>query len=257
MQLINLMSGSSGNSTIIKSDDVEIMIDAGGSFKKIAEKYKSLLNKDLTDLNGLFISHEHGDHITGAGIIGRKLKCPIFIPEKSYEKKKNLFNECIINYINGGETIKIKHLEIKPFNTRHDSEACVGFVIIDTLKNKKLGYLTDTGSITKLIKESLRDCNAYMIEADYDEEGLEKCAEYDDILKERIRSDFGHLSNDQALDFIYNNINIDSVDWILFSHLSEKTNSPDILMNKVKYKFPERYWNKFHVAESIELKIEG
>ena len=198
------------------------------------------------------------DHSNGAGIIARKFGCPIYIPEKSFEKKAGLFNDCLVNYANGGDTIMVEHLEIKTFNTRHDSEACIGFVITDTLTKQKIGYLTDTGSITRLIKESLRDCDAYMIEADYDEDGLEKCAEYDDILKERIKSDFGHLSNTQALAFVEEHINLDKTQWILFGHLSERTNSPDILRGHIERKFPKRHWDKFHVAakDSIELNVK-
>lgn len=245
------MSSSSGNCTIIKSKKAQIMIDAGGSLKKISKKYEDAFNKKLTNLDALFISHEHSDHIMGAGVIGRKLNCPIYIPDKSYQKKIDLFSNCLINTLEGGEEVTIKDIKIKTFNTKHDSEACVGFVIIDTTTNEKIGYLTDTGTITRLIQESLKDCDAYMIETDYDEEGLEKYSEYDDYLKERIRGIYGHLSNDQAIDYINSNLDLNKIKWILFSHLSENTNSPEILMNKIKYKIPERYWNKFHIATDI------
>ena len=256
MLLFNLMSSSSGNSTIIKSGDVEIMIDAGSSLKKIAEKYEKALGKQLTKLNAILISHKHGDHISGAGVVARSVSCPIYLPEETFKQKEALFKDCEINYINGSDVIKIKHLEIKVFNVRHDSGACVGFVISDTTDGKKIGMLTDTGNVTRLIRETLKGCNGYMIEADYDEESLEKYAGYDDFLKERIRGDFGHLSNKQTLTYVQDNLNLDTVDWILFSHLSEHTNSPEILKKQVENKFPERYWNKFHISKDvIEFKV--
>ena len=191
------------------------------------------------------------DHIQGAGVTARKLKCPVYIAEKCFEKKAYLFDKTPVNYIIGGDVVKVGNFSIKAFSTRHDSEECLGFVITEKDTNKKLAFLTDTGSITKLMREVMRDCDAYMIEADYDEEGLEKNAEYDDILKQRIRSDFGHLSNTQALEYISNNVDLNKTQWILFSHMSENTNSPEILEKQAQFKLPEIHWGKIHIAKNI------
>lgn len=250
------MSSSGGNCTIIKSENTEIMIDAGASFKKIEEKYTQTFQKDLDKLDALFISHEHSDHVAGAGVVGRKLNCPIFIPEKSYNKKPDLFKNCVVNFVQGGDVIPIGDFSIKTFSTRHDSEECIGFVVTEIKTNLKIAYLTDTGSISKLIRESLKDCDGYMIESDYDEESLMKYAEYDEFLKERIRSDFGHLSNQQSLEYVNNYLNLDKTHWILFGHLSERTNSPDLLKEQIEYKFPERHWDKFHVAKGDVVCLE-
>ena len=252
MKVKLLYSSSSGNSTIITAESGALLVvDAGVSYKKMIEAY----GDDFVP-QALFITHDHGDHISGAGVLGRKTKCPIYLPKNSYEHKKELFSDCTINFIEGGETVEIEDFVIHAFNTKHDSKAGVAFIITEKSSMKKLGFLTDTGGITKLMREELFGCNAYFIETDYDEEELEKCAEYDDILKERIRSPFGHLSNQQTLDYLNTYLNMDNIEWVAFGHLSQQTNSPEVLRNRIEYKVPKKYWDKLKIIDTTtELSI--
>ena len=245
-----LFSSSSGNCTIINYKDTNIMIDAGVSYKDIKKSHPKDLN-----LNALFITHEHSDHISRAGVVARAENCPVYLPLKSYEAKIDLFKNCEIYNIEGGESVIINDLEIKAFSTMHDSLASVGYIITEIDTKKKFAFLTDTGGITKVIKEALFGCNAYFIESDYDEDELEKYADYDDFLKDRIRSPYGHLSNQNTVSFINNNIDLINTNFIILGHLSKNTNSPDILKSRIEYTIPKNHWSRIHIADK-PIKLE-
>ena len=196
------------------------------------------------------------DHISSAGIVGRKTGCQIYLPTKSYEAKESLFKDCTVNTIDGGNSFEVGEFNISAFSTRHDSKASVGYVLEEKSTMKKFGFLTDTGTVTKLMRDALSGCNAYFVESDYDEEELEKCAEYDEILKDRIRNPFGHLSNQQSLDFINTYVDLNSTSWVAMGHLSKHTNSPEVLRGRIEYKIPKVFWDKIHIiSEPLELII--
>lgn len=243
-----LTSSSAGNCTIISNSSTAVMIDAGISLKKVLS-----LCADIK-LDALFITHEHADHIKSAGTIARKFKIPVYIPELSYLEKKELFTDCEIHFIEGGAETIIKDLSVTAFSTKHDSVASVGFIITDLLTGKKYGHLTDTGTITPLIKLAMENCDAYFIESDYDEEVLDKNEHYSDILKIRIRSPLGHLSNTQSLTFIRDCINFASTQFLIIGHLSKKNNSPEILREAINKKFTQEESDKFFISYDQLIK---
>jgi phosphoribosyl 1,2-cyclic phosphodiesterase len=247
MKIKFLYSSSAGNSTIIESGDTIVMLDAGVSYKKVKEAFG-----DDPKLDAIFISHEHGDHVNSAGIIARKTNAPVYIPEKSYAVREKLFEKCAVSFIEGGDSVEVGNLKVTAFSTRHDSQASNGYIFTELDTLKKFAFLTDTGGITKLMRDSLAGCNAYFIESDYDEEELEKCAEYDDFLKERIRSPYGHLSNQQALEYVNTYLDFDAIDFIAFGHLSSNTNSPEIMQKRIEYKIPKKHWSKLKIVTTTE-----
>lgn len=251
MKIKPLFSSSSGNCMIIESDNTKIMIDAGVSFKKIKEAYGS----DL-DLKALFITHSHYDHINAAGVVGRTTGCDIYIPEKCYEEKQKYFPDCKITTIQGGWSQEIGEFFIEAFSTRHDTPDSVGYIITEISTKKKFGFITDTGIITILMRKALQNCDAYFIESDYDEEGLEKCSEYDDYLKDRIRSPLGHLSNQETIKFINEHVDKEKVKFIFLGHLSKNTNSPEILKGRLNESFDSDFIKKIYIIkEPLELEL--
>ena len=169
-------------------------------------------------------------------------------------EKQALFNDYIPNFIVGGDEVTIGDFKIKAFSTRHDSAACVGYTVTEIATGKKFGYLTDSGSYSRLMLASLERSDAYLLEADYDEKLLEEYGGYPESHKERIRSPWGHLSNAQTLGFVENSIDLETTQWILLGHLSPRTNTPEILLTQVKNKFP-KYLKKFKIAPT-EVALE-
>lgn len=248
MRVRPLYSSSSGNACKVETDNTVLLIEAGVSYKKLVEANGTDILPDA-----VFITHSHGDHINGAGVLGRKTGAPLYMLRESFVKKEKLFNDCDVKFIKHGDKITIGDFEISVFDTRHDRPS-VGFVITETKTGKKFGYVTDTGGIGKIVKNAISECDAYLLETDYDEEELEKTAEYDDVLKERIRSPFGHLGTQQTLDYVNENINLEKVAWILFGHISTITNSPELVRARLKNSIDIKYQDKFYLApQDIDL----
>jgi len=239
MKINILASSSEGNCTHVSTDGASILIDAGISAKKIFEL------SGETKFDAVFISHEHGDHVKGLGPFGRKTGTEIFMHELIYKKLSDKLNKCNITLWEPGQEIDVNGLKVNNFSTRHDSIYSYGFTVDDG--TKKLGYLTDTGSWTKLMANHLKGCDGYVIEADYDIGLMESYEGYDEYLKERIRSNWGHLSNDQTMNMI-RYLGIEKPEFIVFAHLSPRTNKPDLVLEAAKAFFSN--WNEdiFHIA---------
>lgn len=250
MDIYPFYSSSSGNATKIVSGQTSILIEAGISYKKLAEA-----NGGPLKLDAIFITHSHSDHINGAGIVARKTGAPLYMLKESYDSKQTLFDHCSVNYIKNSDEIVVGDLSVKVFDTRHD-RASVGFIITEIKTGKRFGYLTDTGAIGKPIKTLLTDCDALLLETDYDEEELEKTAEYDDVLKERIRSPWGHLGTQQTLDYIKEHIDLEKVAFIILGHISTTTNSPEMVNARINKTIDIKYLTKFHLAPIVNgLKL--
>jgi phosphoribosyl 1,2-cyclic phosphodiesterase len=250
MKVHSLYSSSSGNSCKIESETSTVLIDAGVSYKKLEKAAGKGFSPAAT-----FITHAHADHICGAGVLGRKTDTTLYMPEAVFENKQALFKNCKVEYIKEGDDVTVGDLNVKAFSTRHDSEGSLGYVVTHTPTEKKFGYLTDAGSISKIMKTSLLGCSAYLLEADYDETLLENYEEYDVMLKERISGPWGHLSNRQILDFIDESLELSDIQWIIFGHLSSRTNTPELILKQASERFP-LFKMKFGVApteKSLEI----
>lgn len=246
MKLLSIGSSSSGNSTLLYNDDTSILIDCGVPVKRVLEK------TGKKKFDGLFITHEHGDHVSGAGPLGRKTKTPIYINNRLVESRKSDFKNCDLHDLDGTMSISVGSMTVKPFTTKHDSKYSLGFTIAD--EKSKLFYLVDSGSISKLMSESAKDCTSFFIECDYDEELMAKYDGYDQLLKDRITSNFGHLSTQQSLEFV-STLDLEKIKVIIFGHLSERTNNPEKVKERIKERFPD-YTSKFLVTplmEEVEL----
>jgi phosphoribosyl 1,2-cyclic phosphodiesterase len=249
MNILPIASSSSGNCTYIGTDKAHILIDVGISVKKIVQA------TGRKEFDAIIISHEHGDHIKSAGPAGRKFKCPVYMHEWSYKAKQDKFNGVNIVDLNPSDVLKIGDLSIETFSTKHDAKYTFGFLITDTTNKKTLCYVTDTGIITPLMRHYMKGADAYLIETDYDEQMLKDNDQYSEYLKDRIMSAYGHLSNNDALDGL-EKIGIDKSSFVIFGHLSDKTNRPDIVLKSAKNKFP-LYNGTFYIAptlDPVELK---
>lgn len=223
MRIAILGSGSSGNSILIESDDTKLLIDAGYSGKKIKERM-DILNRDLNDIDGIVVTHEHGDHIMGVGILSRRYNLPIYITRESYfaaEEKLGKISDENLKFIDD-ENFKIKNLDITPFDVMHDAERTLGFRVENRWKGKAVGVATDIGYATNIVKEKLKNLDALVIESNYDYNMLMTC-KYPWPLKSRVKSNNGHLSNEDALKLV-NEVYCDKLKKVYFVHVSRDSN---------------------------------
>jgi phosphoribosyl 1,2-cyclic phosphodiesterase len=216
-----LSSGSRGNSTIIWDENDLIVIDCGISMKKFAEKTSGF---DIDSLEkSIFISHEHSDHSAGARAISRKLNADVYSRHKTLEKMR-LEKAYGIN-----DEVAIGNFTITPVSVNHDAVDPVVYVIRN--RGIKISVVSDLGVTNDDLLGEMKNSNIMAIEANHDPEML-RTGPYTEMLKRRIRSEHGHLSNEQSAEAIYTCASNETM--VILTHLSEKNNTPDIALETVK-----------------------
>ncbi len=222
-----LASGSKGNSILVKTDKVKILLDAGLSGKRIIESIEKIgLSADK--LAAVIVSHEHSDHIKGAGIICRKYKIPLYISKLTYaESKRKLGKIEDLRLFESGDLFEIEDLIIKSIPGSHDSIDHSNFSFVQkSNQNQKLAVVTDNGFSPKNLLLDVADCTTIILESNYDENMLLE-GPYPWELKQRIKSRKGHFSNEQSVCFL-NKILHPNLKNVILAHLSEENNEPEI-----------------------------
>lgn len=226
MKAIILGSGSKGNSTLLLTDTKKILIDAGLSYPKT----KMILERNgysFKDIDFILITHEHKDHITGLASIVKHEHKFVYIP---IQMMKALNNIVLEDYLIGvrDDEIQIDDLKIRFLHTSHDALYPVGFLIEDT---ESLIYMTDTGYISKNNLNYMKNKNLYILESNHDTTMLMK-GPYPYILKQRVVSDTGHLSNEMTGKYLRDLIG-DNTKKIILAHLSETNNIEKLAIKTV------------------------
>lgn len=240
MQFSILGSGSKGNAVYIESKKTGVLIDAGFSGKQLSTRLSSV-GKDIVNVNAVLLTHEHNDHIMGAGVVSRRMRIPIFANAGTFEgaaPKMGKLHEKK-EFTTGGE-VTFQDLQIRSFRTLHDTNDPVGFVISDG--QHSIGYCTDTGKVTHLMAARLLKCNALILEFNHDLEMLRN-GPYPLALQQRVRSSHGHLGNLDAADFLKQLLN-DRLQYVVLAHLSETNNLPEIAHKAA-----------FEVAQASQCKL--
>lgn len=234
MRLVSLASGSSGNSTYIGSDKTHILVDAGISNKKIEARLNEL-GIGGSDISGVFLTHEHSDHISGLEVFVRKNEIPVYASAGTlkYLRENGKYSK-ITDYfyiINSKNSIKIGDLNVIAFDIDHDANEPFGYRI--ECGDKRVAVATDMGRYTKNIVESLSNLDALLVEANHDIRMLET-GPYPYALKRRILSEKGHLSNENSGRLICEILH-DSLKKIFLGHLSDKNNFPELALASVRF----------------------
>lgn len=237
MEISVIASGSNGNSCLVEDKGVSVLIDAGKSGREI-ELRMERLGKHLDDVSGIILTHSHSDHISGAGILSRRYDIPIYLTRNTYSEASSKLGDITHNFFSVDKTFKIKDMEISPVLTSHKVPSS-GFVI------GKFGLFTDTGIVTKQMKDVFSSLNSVLIESNHDIDML-KNGHYPAFLKKWILSSEGHLSNLDAsglVDRFGKNLSL-----VLLGHLSGNNNMPSIaaetfesvVKSKIEYKVCSR-----------------
>lgn len=239
MRIQVLASGSKGNCTYIESHNTKILIDAGINYTRI-KKELDKINVDLLSLDGILISHTHSDHINGLSSILKKIDVQVFIKEELKTELKKIIPERNIEIIE--ESFTISDLDIEIITASHDVPA-FGFIVND--EKNSIVYLTDTGYINRKYFELTKNKDVYIIESNHDEKMLME-GSYPYILKQRVISDKGHLSNRYTGRYLNKTIG-DKTKYIILAHLSENNNDPDLALSQVKEELEDNPFNKDNI----------
>ncbi len=223
LKLCVLGSGSSGNCTFVGTGTTRILIDAGLSAKKTAERLAEI-GERADDINAICVSHEHGDHIAGIRVLQKNHRIPVYANGGTLDAilrdRKQDGLDC--RRFTTGSPFSIGDFKIEAFSVPHDAYEPVGFVLHSDAFS--VGIVTDLGIVTHLVREKLRKCRVVVIEANHDENLLHE-APRPWSLKQRIRGNQGHLSNRAAAELIAE-IAGDGLQHLFLAHLSSDCNSP-------------------------------
>lgn len=224
LQIASLNSGSNGNAYYVGNHNEAVLVDAGLSCKEI-EKRMTGLGLSMQKIKGLFISHEHSDHIKGVQVLSKKYSLPVYISKGTYRQSGLNLSSPQVNWLEHSTEINIAGLLVKAFTKKHDAAEPISFTISNN--NITVGVFTDIGICCDNLVHHFKQCHAAFLESNYDEQMLES-GRYPYVLKQRIRGGLGHLSNKQALD-IFLTHRPAFMSHLFLSHLSRDNNDPHLV----------------------------
>ncbi|MBR7172595.1 MAG: MBL fold metallo-hydrolase [Clostridia bacterium] len=265
MRIVNLASGSKGNSTFVHYGDTRILIDAGLTEKKLQETLAEI-GENISDIQGVCITHEHIDHIRAVKTLAKKYDMVFYVRKELAES--SAFSD--VEFKEGklfkfeNDVFSVGEFEVKPFEVSHDAVKPVGFTVRVFGNNSKAGFVTDLGVVSETVKRELLGAKIVFIESNYDEKMLFG-GKYPKIIKNRIDGTQGHLSNEQSLElakFLFDG----GTKCFVLSHISENNNTPELaylnyanyfesqgfVLDKdifIRLSFQNRHGNNFKVKE--------
>ena len=219
---LSLVSGSSGNCSLISDGKTTLLVDCGLSCKKLEEALAKA-KVDPHDISAMLITHEHSDHIKGAGVVSRKYNLPVFATLKTHEYMNlGKVESCSVQYLSPDVDLEIGSIGVRPFSIPHDAADPVGYNFF--FGEKKLSLATDIGKMNDSVLENLKGSLAVLLESNHDVVMLQN-GRYPAYLKRRILGDFGHLSNIDAAKCVLELIKSGTYH-IMLGHLSQENNTP-------------------------------
>jgi phosphoribosyl 1,2-cyclic phosphodiesterase len=226
LRICLLASGSKGNALYLETGDTRVLVDAGLAARDIAGRLWTI-GADPDNLDAILVSHEHRDHCRGLGPMARRHKLPVYLHPEARRALPDLGKVEFHREFEDGATWTFRDLQVTAVPLTHDAAAPVGFVVEST--EGKVGIATDLGIATRLVADRLRGCRALVLEANHDEEML-RDGPYPWPLKQRIRSNHGHLSNTASAELL-EGLLWDGLDAVFLAHLSETNNLPQLALN--------------------------
>lgn len=234
MNLCSIASGSSGNCIYTGTEKAGVLIDAGISAKRIEQGLASI-DRDIKEIKGIFVSHEHSDHIKGLGVLARKYQLPIYGTKGTIEAVKNMsclgaIDEGLYHIISAEEEIHIDDLTVKPFAISHDAAEPVAYRLESG--EKSAAVATDLGFYDQEIVDKLQNLDVLLLESNHDIHMLQ-VGGYPYPLKQRILGDRGHLSNESAGKLLCQVLH-DDLKAVFLGHLSKENNYEELAYETVK-----------------------
>ncbi|MFO7989109.1 MAG: MBL fold metallo-hydrolase [Thermodesulfobacteriota bacterium] len=223
-----LASGSKGNALLVSTPDTAILVDAGLSGVAL-QRRMAAVGQDPADLSAIIITHEHIDHVRGAGVLGRRFNIPVYISPATHQACPGLGSVPELIYFDCGTRFDIQDLILNPFSISHDASDPAGLTL--TWQSCKIGIATDLGVVTNLVRTHLSGSTLLYLESNHDPDMLINGA-YPWHLKQRIQSRIGHLSNQDAGTLLAE-LHHDHLHHVILAHLSEENNRPERALAEV------------------------
>jgi len=219
-----LGSGSSGNALLVVSPTCKILIDAGLSLRQLHLRTE-LVGETLEGLSAVFVSHEHIDHVSGLGTLARRLGVPVYATPKTLERMPATVGELPrVEPFEAGDTLHVDGLTLTTYSVCHDAADPVSFVVES--HQGKLGIASDLGRVSQLVKSRLQGAHALILESNYCPDMLRK-GTYPAALQQRIRGNYGHLSNSDMNSLLADLLH-DELHYVVLAHVSEENNTVDL-----------------------------
>lgn len=222
----SLSSGSAGNGLYLDTGRTRFLIDAGFSGKQ-TENLLNAIGVSARDIDYILVTHEHGDHTKGVGVLSRRYDLPILANADTWMAMKRRIGKIKAKNICVFETdrpFQLQDTQILPIHTHHDAADPVGYVL--ETGGRKISIMTDTGRVDRVMEEALRGSDAIYLESNHDIPMLLN-GPYPEDLKQRILSDHGHLSNPEAARTLGRLLQGQG-EQVILAHLSEENNTSDV-----------------------------
>lgn len=226
MQFSVLASGSTGNSIYVENEKHSFIVDAGLTGKKMEQLFEKV-NRDIKNLSGILVTHEHTDHIKGVGVLARKYHIPVFANEKTWQAMDGLVGNIPVEqrFQFDMETIQtFGSLDIESFAVSHDAADPMFYCFHEN--GQKLVVITDTGYVSDRMKGIIKGADSFVFESNHDV-GMLQMGRYPWSVKRRILSDLGHVSNEDAA-VAMSEVVEQKPTRIYLSHLSKDNNMKDL-----------------------------
>ncbi len=247
MKLTSLGSGSKGNALLVSVKngltETTVMFDCGFGLRETQRRLERV-GCSPADLAAVIVTHEHSDHAKGVLALALRYQIPVWMSEGTYQSLREDFSDVDIHLCSDSDCFTVGDLQISAFSVSHDAKEPLQFHMTDGMV--KFGVLTDTGQITPRIVSALSDCDALMIECNYDDHLL-KNSNYPFYLKNRISGIYGHLSNDCTSQFLAQLDRL-RLKKIIGAHLSQHNNRPELVRQALE---------KVVGSDSIEIIVAG
>ena len=220
IRFASLGSGSKGNATLIESGQTRILVDCGFYLREVEERLERF-GIEPQGLSAILVTHEHNDHIGGVARLARKYRIPVWMTNGTFANWDDPHVPDVTRF-SPHETFTVGGLEIRPFPVPHDAREPCHYVVGDGVR--RIGVVSNAGSVTPYMRECLSGCDALMLEFNHDFEML-MSGPYPPALKDRVGGPLGHLSNAQSASLLAA-VDCTRLQYLVLTHLSEKNNTP-------------------------------
>lgn len=229
MRFAVLGSGSEGNALVVQVGQTRLLLDCGFSLSETVLRL-ARLGLQAGQLDGIVVTHEHGDHISGVARLARKFDLPVWLTHGTLRTQKTAFAELVVTEINPHQAFSIGEIQVQAYPVPHDAAEPVQYIFGDGVR--KLGVLTDAGSATPHIETLLSGCHALVLECNHDSLMLAE-GDYPYRLKQRVGGRFGHLNNADAAALL-KRLDCSLLQHVVAAHLSRKNNVADLAVTALK-----------------------